>query len=297
MTIDAARAGLAGRGGRAPARPPRDRAVTSAGSCTARGSSATASMPAGRSGSISMVCACRSSGWKVGVDGRPSRCRRRGTRPRRRSLEWSGARLSRTSPQRPDDGRPEAGRHPGGRAARNAAGLRSPARRPRGERAQPARHASRPRAQGVSRSSAPSGRAGRDRRPAASLRSSRDGDARGRGVERARSPARLEFREAIHGTRPLGGDRRPCRPHRSSESESRSARGSSARRASPGSIGWDERELVDTPDEVRLRHRRRRLGSRQGDRRRVTRAAAEGARSARTGAEVRSRISTSTPGR
>ena len=46
----------------------------------------------------------------------------------------------------------------------------------------------------------------------ASLRSSRDGDARGRGVERARCPARLEFREAIHGTRPVGGDRRPRRP-------------------------------------------------------------------------------------
>ncbi len=53
----------------------------------------------------------------------------------------------------------------------------------------------------------------RYRRPAPSIRSSRDGDARGRGVERAGRHARLEFREAIHGTRPVGGDRRPSRPH------------------------------------------------------------------------------------
>src|SRR5207253_3332418 len=56
-------------------------------------------------------------------------------------------------------------------------------------------------------------RSARHRRPAPSLRSSRDGDARGRGVERAWRPARLEVRGAIHGTRPVGGDRRPRRPH------------------------------------------------------------------------------------
>ena len=54
---------------------------------------------------------------------------------------------------------------------------------------------------------------GRPRRPARSLRSSRDGDARGRGVERSGRDARLEFRESFHGTRPVGCDRRPGRPH------------------------------------------------------------------------------------
>src|SRR5207247_2414575 len=49
--------------------------------------------------------------------------------------------------------------------------------------------------------------------PAASIRSSGDGDARGRGVERAGRPARLEFREAIHGTRPVVGDRGASRLH------------------------------------------------------------------------------------
>src|SRR5439155_6113082 len=39
------------------------------------------------------------------------------------------------------------------------------------------------------------------------------GDARGRGSECAGSPARLEVRGAIHGTRSMGCDRRPRRPH------------------------------------------------------------------------------------
>ena len=51
-------------------------------------------------------------GWKVGVVERSCRRRRRRARARRRSLERAGARLPRTSRARPDDGRPQAGRHP-----------------------------------------------------------------------------------------------------------------------------------------------------------------------------------------
>ena len=58
------------------------------------------------------------------------------------------------------------------------------------------------------------GSTARDRRPAADLRSSRDGHARGRGVQCAWVDARLAFRESTHGTRPVDRDRRPCRPHR-----------------------------------------------------------------------------------
>ena len=53
----------------------------------------------------------------------------------------------------------------------------------------------------------------RHRRPATDLRSSRDGHARGRGVQCAWVDARLAFRESSHGTRPVDRDRRPCRPH------------------------------------------------------------------------------------
>src|SRR6185437_13034650 len=41
-----------------------------------------------------------------------------------------------------------------------------------------------------------------------------DGDARRLGGERAGRAARLEFREQAHGTRSMGCDWRPCRPHR-----------------------------------------------------------------------------------
>ena len=86
-------------------------------------------------------------------------------------------------------------------------------RRPRRERAQPTRHAAGPRAQGVPRRRRPRPGAGRDRRPPASLRSSREDDARRRRIERAGRDARVEFRESTHGTGPLAGDRGACRAH------------------------------------------------------------------------------------
>ena len=179
-----------------------------------------------------------------GRDERSGRRSGRGPRPGRRSVERAGARLSRTPRFRPDDRRPQAGRYPSGRAGRDAAGLRCAARRARGQRAESARHPARSRTQGVPRGGRPARRSGWRRRPPASLRSSGDGDARGRGVERAGRPARLEFREAIHGTRPVGSDRRPRRPHdpRRANVDRRVDR--HARPVSRGSIGWDERELL-----------------------------------------------------
>ena len=80
---------------------------------------------------------------------RPSRCSCCRNRPRRRPLERAGTRLSRAPPQRANDRHPEARRHSRNRPDRDAESLRCAARRARGERAEPARHASRPRAQGV----------------------------------------------------------------------------------------------------------------------------------------------------
>src|SRR5207244_35714 len=113
----------------------------------------------------------------------------------------------------PHHRRAEADRDPGTRADRDATGLRRTARRSRRERAEPARHPPGTCAEGVPSRRDSTACSARRRRPATSLRSSRDGDDRRRGVECAGRPARLEFREAIHGTRPMGCDRRPCRPH------------------------------------------------------------------------------------
>src|SRR5204862_3310870 len=144
---------------------------------------------------------------------RTCRCRDLRARARGRPLERSGARLSRASEQGRYDRRAEATRHTCDRLAGDATGLGRVARRACCERAQPARHAPRPCAEGVPRGRTRGRGAGRDRRPAASLRSSRDGDARGCRVERAWRAARLEVRGAIHGTRPMGCDRRTRRPH------------------------------------------------------------------------------------
>ena len=96
-------------------------------------------------------------------------------------------------------------------ATRKLSGAR--ARRPGRQRGQPARHAARASAEGVPLRRARRPGAARPGRPASSLRSPRDGHARGRRVERSRRDARLEVRESSHGTRPVGCDRRPCWPH------------------------------------------------------------------------------------
>ena len=111
-----------------------------------------------------------------------------------------------------DDGRAEARRDPARGTARDEEGVGRDARRARREHAQPARHSAGTSAQGVSRRRGDRSTA-RHRRPAADLRSSRDGHARGRGVKCAWVDARLAFRESSHGTRPVDRDRRPCRPH------------------------------------------------------------------------------------
>src|SRR5262249_186415 len=90
-------------------------------------------------------------------------------------------------------------------------------RRARRELPEPARHPSGPGAEGVPRGGGPAPGAARPGRPARSLRSPGDGNARGRRGERAGRDARLELRGAIHGQGSLG--RR--RPRRRSDSPRR----------------------------------------------------------------------------
>ena len=85
-------------------------------------------------------------------------------------------------------------------------GLRRGPRRARGEHAEPARHEARARVEGLPRGVDSARRAERDRRPAASLRSSRDGDARRLRFERARRRARFTVREQVHGEAALERD-------------------------------------------------------------------------------------------
>ena len=244
MTIDAARVGLRVREVELPlghrATGPRPRWVRSPRAAAARHR---LRLRAARR-STSTACVCRSSAGS----GRDERARRVAAVAALGLADdlWSGQERGFRAHlrSRSDDRRPQAGRHPAVGLLATRAGLRSAARRPRRERAQPARHASRSRAQGLSRCGRSSGRAGRCRRPAPSLRSPRDGDARGRGVERAGRTARLAFREAIHGTRPVVGDRRADRLSRSSENDSPSAPGSSRPRCSRGSIDWAGHELT-----------------------------------------------------
>ena len=82
---------------------------------------------------------------------RPGGRRRRGDRPRRRSLVGPRARLPAPPELGPDDGRPQARRHSARRPARDAQGLGRAPRRPRRQLPEPARHAPRSRAQGLPR--------------------------------------------------------------------------------------------------------------------------------------------------
>ena len=92
--------------------------------------------------------------------------------------------------------------------AAHALALGSAPRRPRGEHAQPARHAARAGAEGVRARGAAArrsaARAARRGRPPRSLRSAGDGDARGCRLERARRRARFLFRGDAHGTEAMG---------------------------------------------------------------------------------------------
>src|SRR5207253_1536296 len=147
------------------------------------------------------------------ISARPRDRDRGGDRPRRRSLEWRRAGFSRPPRSPTVDRRAQAGRHSARRPRGLTEALGRPARRPRSELSQPARHAARTRAQGLPARGPARRRAGRGRRHPRALRSPGDGDARRLRSERAGRDARLAFREQTHGKRPLGGDRRTCRPH------------------------------------------------------------------------------------
>ena len=144
MTIDALRAGLdveeieldldhraTGRdaAGFAPPRPP---------------ARSTPCSPAGRSRSTTAASGCRSSAGLRRRTAATRRCRRRRARARRRPLERARARLPRAPPRAADDRRAQARR-----ASRSSASLATrtlsggAARRPRGERPEPARHEAR----------------------------------------------------------------------------------------------------------------------------------------------------------
>ena len=161
------------------------------------------------------------------------------------------------------------------------------ARRPRREPLEPARHEAGPRAQGVPRAATPL-----PARPLAvavlprSLRSPRDGDARRRRVERAGGAARVEFRGPAHGPTALAGDRERSPPSTSSAS-ARSLGALIERTPVLRELDARAPRVSARSDEVRLRHRRRRLVARQGHHRGLARAAAEGARAEGAGAEVR----------
>ena len=130
-------------------------------------------------------------------------------------------------------------------------------------------------------------------RPARSLRSPGDGDARGLGIERARRHARFEFRGVAHGTQTVVRDRGARRPHPPRRVPSLGAL--IERRPCCATLdGWAGR--VSGTDEVHLRHRRRRLVARQGDRRRVARPPAQ-ARGLRVRRRSSIRTSTSTRAR
>ena len=216
---------------------------------------------------------------------RAARRRGRRDRPRRRSLSPGPSaasprhlRAGRTTGVLKLVGIPLVG------LARDPQLSRRAARRPRRERAQPARHAAGPRAEGLLAGARSARRAAPARRHPRSLRSSRDGDARGLGVERAGRPARLEFRGAVHGARQVAGDRsagRPQPPRRAHLARRAIERTPVLRDARP------PRAAGVSADEVRLRHRRRRLVARQGHHRRVARPAAEGARPEGRRPEVR----------
>src|SRR5262249_36905436 len=103
--------------------------------------------------------------------------------------------------------RPEAARHPRVRTPAYAVVLRCPPRCALGERDQSARHATRTGVEGVHRRGDRGRRAARRRRPAASLRSPRDDDARRCRGKRTWRAARLEFRGSSHGKASLARDR------------------------------------------------------------------------------------------
>jgi len=141
-------------------------------------------------------------GWKVGVTNGPAVAAVAALGLIDDLWSGPGARFSRPPAQRPDNRCPQARRHPRGRAAGDAASLRSAARRSRRQRAQPTRHATGPCAQGVSGCGRTSGRF-RSGSPSCSFPTIfgrwRCSGTRGRMRWR---PARLEFREAIRPASP-----------------------------------------------------------------------------------------------
>ena len=101
--------------------------------------------------------------------------------------------------------------------AADALALRRAACRAVRQRRQPARHAARTGAEGVrarlARAPPNASRSRRSRRPPGSLRSSRDGDAGGLRIERARGRARFRFRGAVFTEAALERDRGARGPH------------------------------------------------------------------------------------
>ena len=216
MTVDALRAGLELERGRARARAPRHRPR----SRRLRPPRPPAPRPPARLRPAGdepprPAAAARRLGRRAR---RAARRAGRAARARGRPLERRGARLPRPPPRGPDDRRAQA--RSGSRSTRSCGRARSPARcssrSPRTLR-QPARHAARPGAEGVrarlARAPPNAARSRRSRRPPRSLRSSRDGDAGGLRIERARRRARFRFRGAVFTEAALERDRGARGPH------------------------------------------------------------------------------------
>ena len=106
-----------GRGGRAPAPPPRDRARPARVRAPGAPARATFCSRSVRRRQTTAACACRSSAGSSARSSRESPRSRRSGSPTTSSRGPSGA-LPRTS-RRPDDRRPQARRHPARRAARD----------------------------------------------------------------------------------------------------------------------------------------------------------------------------------
>ena len=197
MTIDAARAGLVGAT-RSRFRSGTARPAVTCGGFLHRGRQLLDALLA--CGPLAVNHRGLRLPSSAGSLGAARRARRRGRRDRarRRPVERAGARDSARTFRGPDDRRPQAGRHPAGRRCwrRAACPARSSSRSPRTRSTSSTRRPGRA-LKAYLAAAILARRAEGPGRPAASLRSPRDGDARGRGLERAGRAARVEVRGSV----------------------------------------------------------------------------------------------------